>query len=96
MQKSKRKTADPIPKNFADEKKAAEFWDTHSVADYWDEMQDAHFEIELDDTPKAVALEYPLARQLSEVSRLQNLSVDTLVNFFKGTLGANTSALGST
>ncbi len=81
MPKSKRKV-DSLPKNFADPKEAADFWDAHSVADYWDEMEDAHFEIEIDDTPKAVALEYPLARRLSEVSKKENLSIDILVNLF--------------
>ncbi len=82
MPKSKRKTIAAIPKNFSTEKQAAEFWDTHSVADYWDEMKEAHFEIEIDDMPKAVALEYPIARQLSEVSRLENISIDLLANLF--------------
>ncbi len=81
MAKSKTKAAS-IPKNFADEKKAAAFWDTHSVADYWDEMEEAQFEIEIDDMPKAVALEYPIARQLSEVSRMENIFIDILVNLF--------------
>jgi macrodomain Ter protein organizer (MatP/YcbG family) len=62
------------------EKEAAEFWDNHSVADYWDEMQEAHFEIALDKTPKAIALEYPIARKLSVVSRRENKTVDELVN----------------
>jgi hypothetical protein len=79
MPKNKRKI-DPIPEHFKDEKEAAAFWDTHSVADYWDEMQEAHFEIAVDKMPKAVALEYPVARKLTAVSRRENKTVDELVN----------------
>lgn len=79
MPKSKRKV-EPIPENFKTEAEAAEFWDSHSVSDYWDEMKEAHFEIEIDDLPKAVTLEYPVARQLSEVSRQENKPIDILVN----------------
>ena len=71
---------DTIPEHFKDEKEAAEFWDTHSVADYWDEMQEADFEMAFDKMPKAIALEYPVARKLSAVSRRENKSVDELVN----------------
>jgi hypothetical protein len=79
MRKNKSKI-DPIPQRFKDENAAAEFWNTHSVADYWDEMEEAHFEIEIDEMPKAVALEYPIARQLTELSRQKNKPVDELVN----------------
>ncbi|MCI0690603.1 BrnA antitoxin family protein [candidate division KSB1 bacterium] len=79
MPRNKR-AVDPIPERFKDEKEAAAFWDTHSVADYWDEMQEAHFEMAFDKMPKAVALEYPVARKLSAVSRRENKSVDELVN----------------
>jgi hypothetical protein len=81
MPKNKRKV-DPLPKSFKNEKEAAAFWETHSVADYWDEMQEAHFEIDIDDMPKAIALDYPVARQLVEVSRRENKPVDMLVNLF--------------
>jgi len=77
--KSKRKV-EPIPKCFKNENEAAEFWETHSVADYWDEMQEAHFEIEIDEVPQAVALEYPVARKLSKVARRENQPIDALVN----------------
>jgi len=81
MPKSKRKPV-PLPERFEDEKAADEFWETHSIADYWDEMEEAHFEIEIDEMPKAVALEYPVARQLSEISRQENKPIDVLVNLF--------------
>lgn len=79
MPRNKQKI-DPIPEHFKDEKQAAEFWETHSVADYWDEMQEADFEMAFDKTPKAVALEYPVARKLSAVSRREKKTVDELVN----------------
>lgn len=82
MPKSKPKAVSPLPKTFPDGKKAAEFWDKHSVADYWDEMEEADFEIEIDDMPKAVALDYPIARRLAEVARSENVSIDILVNLF--------------
>jgi len=79
MPKNKKKV-DLLPKSFKDENEAAEFWETHSVADYWDEMQEARFDIEIDEVPQAVALEYPVARKLSEVARRENQPIDTLVN----------------
>lgn len=49
---------DPLPDEFASEKEAAEFWDTHSLTDYEEflepvnlevKIERRHFEIEVDE-----------------------------------------------
>ena len=54
---SKKKQADPIPKEFVSCEEAAEFWDTHDTTDYPDafrtvsvvsEFRRRHYEIEIE------------------------------------------------
>jgi len=69
---------DPLPKEFASEEEAAEFWDTHSITDYEEFLEPAdlefslkgrHFEIEVDEK-SFLALLVSAKRQHKPVKKL--------------------------
>jgi CopG antitoxin of type II toxin-antitoxin system len=61
----------------------AQFWDMHSTADYADLTHEVQFEINLRtlaENDKSITLLPHLSKVLTELARVQGVSVETLVN----------------
>jgi len=75
MAKSKK---DLPPSRSLDE--LVEFFDTHDMGEYWERMPEAHFDIDIKRRTQLVAIDEELIDRLSQVAKLKQASVETLIN----------------
>lgn len=72
------KSREPIPSGSLDE--LVEFFDTHDMGEEWERMPEADFDVDIKSGRHLVAIDDQLAGALTEIAKLQQTSVEVLVD----------------
>jgi hypothetical protein len=59
-----------------------EFFDTHDMGEFWDEMPEVHFDVDIKSKRYLISVDESLMSKLSEIAKLQQVSLEDLVNLW--------------
>jgi hypothetical protein len=59
-----------------------EFFDAHDMGEFWEEMPEVHFDVDIKSKRYLISVDESLMSKLSEIAKLQQVSIEELVNLW--------------